>query len=148
MKETLKETKKEALQETVKETLNETKKEAIDSLIEKEEKKGKMVVTGQVKVFSHKELAKYQNFEQLADIGSGQSYVIMILDKPVDITVIAGDGDGYRTRQAELIDLPLDLETYNNKTITISFGPDDGHWQSDASLPMNAPRMGDVKVLR
>lgn len=50
--------------------------------------------------------------------------------------------------QTELIDLPLDLKTYNDKTITISFGSDDGHWQSDASLHMNAPRIGYVKVLR
>lgn len=156
VKETHKETKKESLQETVKETqketvketLKETQKEDMDSLIEKEEKKGKMVATGQVKVFSHKELAKYQNFEQLADMDSGQSYVVMILDKPVDITVIAGDGNGHLTRKAELIGLPLDFSKYNGQTITISFGSDDGHWQSDASLPMNAPRMGDVKVLR
>ncbi|WP_103981681.1 hypothetical protein [Helcococcus massiliensis] len=147
-KETLVESKEETTKETKEETLKETEKNTMDSLVEKEIEAGKMVVTGQVRVFSEKELAKYQNLEQLIGPNPNEKYVVMILDKAVDITVVAGDGDGYRTRPAELIDLPLDLSKYNEQTIIISFSPDDGHWQSDASLPMNAPRMGYVKVLK
>ena len=37
--------------------------------------------------------------------------------------------------------------SYKDKRITISFTPRDGYWQSDVSLPMDAPRMNQVKVL-
>ncbi len=35
---------------------------------------------------------------------------------------------------------------YQDRYITISFGPDDGYWQSD-SLPVDAPRMLNVNVV-
>ncbi|ACV28160.1 Uncharacterised protein [Anaerococcus prevotii] len=36
---------------------------------------------------------------------------------------------------------------YQDRYITISFGPDDGYWQSDFSLPVDAPRMLNVNVV-
>lgn len=75
----------------------------------------------------------------------GEKYVVLILEKPMDFTLQSGGGDS--TRSANLISLPEDMMSYEGKKITISFGPSDGHWQSDVSLPMDAPRMHQVKVL-
>ena len=36
---------------------------------------------------------------------------------------------------------------YQDRYITISFGPDDGYWQSDFSLPVDAPSMLNVNVV-
>ncbi|KWZ78586.1 hypothetical protein [Anaerococcus tetradius] len=75
----------------------------------------------------------------------GGKYVVLILEKPMDFTLQSGGGDS--TRSSNLISLPEDMMSYEGKKITISFGPSDGHWQSDVSLPMDAPRMHQVKVL-
>lgn len=39
------------------------------------------------------------------------------------------------------------MDIYQDQYITISLGPDDGYWQSDFSLPVNAPRMLEVNVI-
>ena len=40
------------------------------------------------------------------------------------------------------------MEAYVGQEITIAFTPDDGHWQTDFSLPDSAPRMGaNIEVL-
>lgn len=77
----------------------------------------------------------------------GEKYVVLILEKPMDFTLQSGVGGGDSTRSANLISLPEDMMSHEGKKITISFGPSDGHWQSDVSLPMDAPRMHQVKVL-
>lgn len=55
--------------------------------------------------------------------------------------------DGYFTKTCDMISLPSDMDIYQDQHITISFGPDDGHWQSDFSLPINAARMREVNVI-
>ena len=55
--------------------------------------------------------------------------------------------DGYFTKTCDMISLPSDMDIYQDQNITISFGPDDGHWQSDFSLPINAARMREVNVI-
>ena len=39
------------------------------------------------------------------------------------------------------------MDIYQDQHITISFGPDDGYWQSDFSLPVDAPRIRNVNVI-
>lgn len=105
------------------------------------------VVSGVVRVFNHDQMVEYQdiNPESLPDMG--ESYVVLIADKAVDVTLPSGGGGGYFTKSVDIISLPPDMDIYQDQHITISFGPDDGHWQSDFSLPINAARMREVNVI-
>ena len=122
-------------------------KDSLKSRIEAEKKKGNMVATGLVRVFSHKEMKKFNNVPPEALQDMGEQYVILVLSKEAAFKVVSGDGQGYRTRRTNIISLPYDMMKFRNNVITISFGPDDGHWQSDFSLPLNAPRMKSVKLI-
>lgn len=105
------------------------------------------VVSGVVRVFTHDEMMEYQDVspELLPDMG--EIYVVLFADEAVDITLLTGGGDGYHTNASDMISLPTDMDIYQDQHITISFGPDDGHWQSDFSLPINAARMREVNVI-
>lgn len=105
------------------------------------------VVSGVVRVFNHDQMVEYQdiNPELLPDMG--EIYVVLFTDEAVDITLLTGAGDGYHTNTIDMISLPTDMDIYQDQHITISFGPDDGHWQSDFSLPINAARMREVNVI-
>lgn len=120
---------------------------SLEGKIKAERDAGNMVATGKVKVFNHDEMIAYQNQHPEMFPDMGENYTVLILDKPMDFTLQSGGGGGNFTRSANLISLPKDMMSYKGKRITISFAPSDGHWQSDVSLPMDAPRMHQVKVL-
>lgn len=105
------------------------------------------VVSGVVRVFSHDQMVEYQdiNPELLPDMG--ESYVVLLADEAIDVNLPSGGGDGYFTKSADIISLPPGMDIYQDQNITISFGPDDGYWQSDFSLPLDAPRMLNVNVV-
>lgn len=105
------------------------------------------VVSGVVRVFNHDEMIEYQdiNPESLPDMG--ESYVVLIADESVDVTLPSGGGCGYFTKTCDMISLPSDMDIYQDQNITISFDPDDGYLQSDFSLPVDAPRMPEVNVV-
>ena len=92
-------------------------------------------------------MIEYQdiNPELLPDMG--EVYVVLFADEAVDITLLTGDGDDYHTNTSDMISLPTDMDIYQDQNIAISFGPDDGYWQSDFSLPVDAPRMLEVNVV-
>lgn len=121
--------------------------ESLESKIQAEQNLGNMVATGNVRVFSHAELLDYQQVSPKAIPDTGRNYAILLLDSPMDVTVLSGAGDGESTSNVDMIGLPADMMNYDGQHITISFGTNDGHWQSDASLPVGAPRMHHVKVL-
>lgn len=106
-----------------------------------------MVATGLVRVFSHKEMKEFNNVppEVLQDME--EQYVVLVLSKEAAFKMVSGDGQSYLTRRTNIISLPYDMMKFRNNVITISFGPNDGNWQSDFSLPVNAPRMKSVKLL-
>lgn len=111
---------------------------------------GKTVVTGVVKKFNHDEMVAFQKFDPnvLPDIG--ESYIVLLLENNVDNTVHSGDRyGGYQTKSVNLVGLPEEMAAYDGQKITIAFTPDDGHWQTDVSLPMYAPRMHtSIKILK
>lgn len=121
--------------------------ESLESKIQAEKNLGNMVATGSVRVFSHAELLDYQQVNPKAIPDTGINYAILLLDSPMDVAIQSGAGDGPITRNVDMIGLPEDMMNYDGQHITISFGTNDGHWQSDASLPVGAPRMHQVKVL-
>lgn len=121
--------------------------ESLESKIQAEQNLGNMIATGSVRVFSHAELLDYQQVNPKAIPDTGRYYAILLLDSPMDVTVQSGAGDGPFTRNVDMIGLPEDMMNYDGKYITISFGINDGYWQSDASLPMMAPRIRQLKVL-
>lgn len=140
-----------SLEENKEEKPEDINKEKVENPRENESKNqsqpGTMVATGVVRVFNHDEMIAYQklNPKMLSDMG--EHYTVLILDKPIDVTLPIIGGDGDMTKNVGLISLPEDMVSYKDKEITISFGPRDGYWQSDVSLPMGAPRMNQVKVL-
>ena len=111
---------------------------------------GKTVVTGMVKKFNHDEMVAFQKFNPNALPDMGESYIVLLLEDNVDITVHSGDPyGGYRTKSVNLVGLPEEMAAYVGQKITIAFTPDDGHWQTDVSLPMDAPRMhASIKILK
>ena len=123
------------------------KEEDIQSSSQEQVDSDQTVVSGVVRVFTHDEMIEYQdiNPELLPDMG--EIYVVLFADEAVDITLLTGAGDGYHTNTSDMISLPTDMDIYQDQHITISFGPDDGHWQSDFSLPINAARMRNVNVI-
>lgn len=140
-----------SLEENKEEKPEDINKEKVENPRENESKNqsqpGTMVATGVVRVFNHDEMIAYQklNPKMLSDMG--EHYTVLILDKPIDVTLPIIGGDGDMTKNVGLISLPEDMVSYKDKEITISFGPRDCYWQSDVSLPMGAPRMNQVKVL-
>ena len=126
---------------------SQKKGESLESKIQAEQNLGNMIATGSVRVFSHAELLDYQQVNPKAIPDTGRYYAILLLDSPMDVTVQSGAGDGPFTRNVDMIGLPEDMMNYDGQYITISFGINDGYWQSDASLPMMAPRIRQVKVL-
>lgn len=127
---------------------DEKEENSMESQIQAELNAGKIVVSGDVKIFNHQEMIEYQNLDPNMLPDMGESYVVLLLKDSVDINMHSGGGPGYITRPANIIGLPDDMGTYDGQNITISFSADDGHWQSDVSLPMDAPRMKQVKVLK
>ena len=123
------------------------KEEDTQSVSQEQVDSDQTVVSGVVRVFTHDEMIEYQdiNPELLPDMG--EIYVVLLADEAVDITLLTGGGDGYHTNTSDMISLPTDMDIYQDQHITISFGPDDGHWQSDFSLPINAARMRNVNVI-
>lgn len=123
------------------------KEEDIQSSSQEQVDSDQTVVSGVVRVFNHDQMIEYQdiNPELLPDMG--EIYVVLFADEAVDITLLTGAGDGYHTNTSDMISLPTDMDIYQDQHITISFGPDDGHWQSDFSLPINAARMREVNVI-
>lgn len=123
------------------------KEEDTQSVSQEQVDSDQTVVSGVVRVFTHDEMIEYQdiNPELLPDMG--EIYVVLFADEAVDITLLTGGGDGYHTNTSDMISLPTDMDIYQDQHITISFGPDDGHWQSDFSLPINAARMRNVNVI-
>lgn len=119
-----------------------------EQLVEAERNAGKSVVSGTVKVFNHKEMVAYQNEDPNNSPDMGEKYVVLILDQATDLKMHSGGGPGYSTHNISLIKLPDTMANYNGQHLTISFSSDDGYWPSDASLPMGAPRMNQVKLLQ
>lgn len=111
---------------------------------------GKTVVTGVVKKFNHDEMVAFQKFAPNVLPDMGESYIVLVLEDNVDVTVHSGDPfGGYRTRSVNLVGLPEEMAAYDGQKITIAFTPDDGYWQTDVSLPMYAPRMHtSIKILK
>ena len=106
-----------------------------------------MVVSGTVKIFTHDEMVSYQNQNPQIFPDMGEIYVILLLDDFEDINMHLSADPEYKTYSVNMIKLPDDMADYAGQRITISFTPDDGYWQSDASLPVGAPRMNTVNVL-
>lgn len=111
---------------------------------------GKTVVTGMVKKFNHDEMVAFQKFDPNVLPDMGESYIVLLLEDNVDITVHSGDRyGGYQTKSVNLVGLPEEMAAYDGQKITIAFTPDDGYWQTDVSLPMYAPRMHtSIKILK
>lgn len=111
---------------------------------------GKTVVTGVVKKFNHDEMVAFQKFDPNVLPDMGESYIVLLLENNVDITVHSGDPyGGYLTKSVNLVGLPEEMAAYDGQKITIAFTPDDGYWQTDVSLPMYAPRMHtSIKILK
>lgn len=108
---------------------------------------GRMVVSGTVKVFTNDEMVSYQNQNPQIFPDMGESYVILLLDDYADINMKLSSDPDYITNSVNIIKLPDDMADYVDQRITVSFGPDDGYWQSDASLPVGAPRMNTINIL-
>lgn len=130
-----------------KEESKENTDKSLEEKIKAERNAGNMVATGVVRVFNHNEMIAYQKLNPKMLLDMGEYYAVLILDKPMDVTMQSGGGGGDYTRNVGIIGLPEDMMDYDGKNITISFTNTDGHWQSDVSLPMDAPRMHQVKVL-
>lgn len=111
---------------------------------------GKTVVTGVVKKFNHDKMVAFQKFDPNVLPDMGESYIVLLLENNVDITVHSGDPyGGYLTKSVNLVGLPEEMAAYDGQKITIAFTPDDGYWQTDVSLPMYAPRMHtSIKILK
>ena len=119
----------------------------INDQIQEEIDNGKMVVSGTVKIFTHDEMVSYQNQNPQIFPDMGEIYVILLLDDYEDINMHLSADPEYKTYSVNMIKLPDDMVDYAGQRITISFTPDDGYWQSDASLPVGVPRMNKVNVL-
>lgn len=111
---------------------------------------GKTVVTGVVKKFNHDEMVAFQKFDPNVLPDMGESYIVLLLENNIDITVHSGDPyGGYLTKSVNLVGLLEEMAAYDGQKITIAFTPDDGYWQTDVSLPMYAPRMHtSIKILK
>lgn len=111
---------------------------------------GKTVVTGAVKKFNHDEMVAFQKFDPNVLPDMGESYIVLLLENNIDITVHSGDPyGGYLTKSVNLVGLLEEMAAYDGQKITIAFTPDDGYWQTDVSLPMYAPRMHtSIKILK
>ena len=120
-------------------TINDQTQEEIDN--------GRMVVSGTVKVFTNAEMVSYQDQNPQIFPDMGENYVILLLDDYADINMKSSSDPYYMTYSVNIIKLPDDMADYVDQRITVSFGPDDGYWQSDASLPVGAPRMNTVNIL-
>lgn len=132
---------------SLEEAENEEENSNMKDQAQEENDNGRMVVSGTVKVFTNDEMVSYQNQNPQIFPDMGESYVILLLDNYEDINMISSSDPYYITNSVNIIKLPDDMADYVDQRITVSFGPDDGYWPSDASLPVGAPRMNTVNVL-
>ncbi len=84
------------------------KEEDIQSSSQEQVDSDQTVVSGVVRVFNHDQMIEYQD---------------------INPELLTGAGDGYHTNTSDMISLPTDMDIYQDQHITISFGPDDGHWR-------------------
>jgi len=78
--------------------------------------------------------------------GNGQTYYVLKLDQPQDITCGNGGDPGDRTESGRtLLSLPDDAANYVGKHAHVIINQ--CYWQSDVSLPYLQPRGHEVEII-
>ncbi len=78
-----------------------------------------------------------------------RTYYILQLDSPQQIDLMSGSGEMSYNRECTLVDLyNIDgTNLQNGDYAVIAFGPDDGSFPSDVSLPLGEPVLSSYEVL-
>ena len=84
--------------------------------------------------------------------GSGeldQTYEVLVLDEPTDVTCQEGGGYGVRSSMVHLIGVKnAELQGFDGQSVYVAIDLNKTYWPSDASLPLGEPRaLGTVRVL-
>lgn len=116
----------------------------------------KTVFSGHIEVVTYGELLQMQNIQD-PNPGSdqGRKFVMFVLDSPVTVNAVSGDGQSSTDGTAKMISLyhsgkiPQDVITsYDGKAVKVKINK--MWWPSDTDLPMGEPRAydGDFEILK
>lgn len=110
----------------------------------------RIVFTGTLGLYSHNEVLSLQGISD-PDPGSdmGETYWLIVLDTPQDMTLKSGSGMGSREDEVTMINVTGagSLEQYAGQHLTFSIDADNTWWPSDTGLPLGQPNTKDLHVL-
>ncbi|MDE7243975.1 MAG: hypothetical protein K2O18_08370 [Oscillospiraceae bacterium] len=111
----------------------------------------RIVFTGTIGLYTYEEVLALQ---EIPDPSPGYSdpnetFRLIILDTPQNMTLLSGDGLGFREDEASMINVTgvAGLEQYDGQTLMFSIDRYNSSWPSDVSLPVGQPSTGDVHIL-
>jgi|GEM_PF-4956167 len=128
-----------------------------DAAIAEAQNKGRVVLSGTVRVVNGRELCEMHNidietlFGDQAAREEQTTYIIVMLDEETSLECMSGDGTGLRTDTATMISLtkqdPVWWREHEGERVLIAISPTETWWPSDASLPVGEPRTPHVQVI-
>lgn len=116
----------------------------------------RIVLTGTVGTYDYDEIIALQGQpdpngwdERSVEYSRSQTYRVIVLDTPQDLSLNSGSGDNYSIHEALMINLCYidDIDQYEGQYITFSIDPATTWWPSDTSLPFGQPIAGDIHIL-
>ena len=115
-----------------------------------EEAAGRLVFTGEIATYNYEAVVEMQGYPDYneAYTDKTQTYRIIVLDEPQEVTLQAVDGPytgtlRYLTVRDEA-GVPEELDGHN---IVFSIDPETAWWPSDTSIPLGQPKTSDIHVM-
>lgn len=108
----------------------------------------RVVFRGTLNAYSHSEVVALQG-QGDPEPDRGETYYLIVLDEPQNMTLTSGDGLSSRDGEVHLIDVTYaeGIAQYTGQHLTCSIDPNQTYWPSDVSLPLGEPRTNDVHIL-
>lgn len=110
----------------------------------------RIVFTGTLGAYSYSEVLALQGLDD-PNPGSdqGETYWLIVLDAPQNMTLRSYGGNGYEG-QVSIVNVTGagGLEQYDGQRLTVSIDANSTWWPSDTSLPVGQPSTDDIHILQ
>lgn len=110
----------------------------------------RIVFSGILGAYSHNDVLALQEIsDPNPGTDRGETYWLIVLDSPQNMTLRSGDGTSSYESVVSIINVTgAGLEQYNGQHLTVSIDGSNTYWPSDTSLPLGQPSTSDVHVLQ
>ncbi|MBO4881590.1 MAG: RNA polymerase sigma factor [Firmicutes bacterium] len=123
---------------------------AANSWTEAEEAAGRLVFTGEIATYNYEAVVEMQGYPDYnaAYSDHSETYRIIVLDEPQEVTLQAVDGPYTGTLRFLTVRTEAGVpEDIDGQRIVFSIDPETTWWPSDTSIPLGQPKSRDVHVM-